>query len=555
MPMITPGAENGLEGKVPDLAGQRLFGAFLFTAMALLAWGGLAAIGLAFARAPALPFPNDPALYYRLLTIHGLAMFYHWFLFFQCALLYVAIGRYVPGTRMFSVWLGWLAYVLMAAGAVIQQAAALSGADVLYTAFPPLSGQFPRSPWIYLGFMLLALGVLLLAVNYVATVAIVRRKGLVVALPTPTYVGLVWTIVMAAGSAIALGIYGPAFLWSVGIGPIDAMAYNMGYFTFFHVNHYVPLIAAVGVWYALAKYTTGAESVFGERFSKAVFTAYPLIVPPTFLYHLFLAPGIPDSLKTIGSILSLFIGVPTIIVSIVVLGMLESRMRALGASGSLGWLRKLPWGSPAFAGLAMSMLAFGLGGAFAYALLTEGLAPLLHGTFVVPGYFHAFTAAGVTLTFIAATYALLPGLAGRPLWGQGLARVQPYLMLAGTAFFVTFGVAAGLSGVPRRVASIAYGGSAPPSWPLLMNLTAAVGGLLMVTSLALFFAVVVGTLFASRSAPAFESLAPTLASQPAQAPPRMTWVAAMPAVLVIMLIVIVSVTSFELMRDWAFIVR
>ncbi|MBI3978630.1 MAG: cbb3-type cytochrome c oxidase subunit I [Chloroflexi bacterium] len=537
-----------------DPAGKQLLSAFLLMALGALALGGLSAAAIALARAPAIAFPADPLFYYRMLTVHGLAMFYHWFLFFQGALLLLAVGLYVPGVRPFSLRLGWLAFAAMAAGAAIQWLAGLWGGEVLYTAFPPLAAQYPRSPLIYLGFILLALGILLLAVNYMATVVVARRSGLIGELPTPTYVGLVWTIVMTAASVIALGIYTPALLWSIGVSPIDPMAYTMGYFTFFHVNHYVPLIAAVGVWYALAKQTTGAESVLGERFSKAVFTAYPLIVPPTFLYHLFLAPGVPAGVKTAGSILSLLIGVPTIIVSIVVLGMLEARMRAAGAQGAFGWLRRLPWGSPPFAGLAMGMLTFGLGGAFAYALLSERLAPLLHGTFVVPGYFHAFTSAGVTLTFMAATYALLPALTGRRLWGLALARLQPYLMAGGAAIFVVFGVAAGYAGAPRRVSSIAYAGAAPQVWAPLMNVTEAVGGLLMVVAGLLFFAVVAGTLLARRSVPEEEATAPSTAVEAGSGAAGMTWAAAMPAVLVVVTIVAVSIGSFELMRRWPFLV-
>ncbi len=208
-----------------------LLGAFLFTALAALALGGLAAAGIAFARAPALPFPNDPRLYYQLLTVHGLATFYHWFLFFQGALLILAVGLYVPGARAWSLPLGWLAYAAMALGAGVQLAAATSGGEVLYTALPPLAGQFSRSPLIYLGFALLALGTLLLAITYVATVARARRADLVGDLPTPTYVGLLWSIIMGAAGVIALGIYTPAFLWSIGIIEIDPMAYQMGYFT------------------------------------------------------------------------------------------------------------------------------------------------------------------------------------------------------------------------------------------------------------------------------------------------------------------------------------
>ncbi|MFQ5879040.1 MAG: cbb3-type cytochrome c oxidase subunit I [Dehalococcoidia bacterium] len=532
-----------------------LFGAFLFAGLASLALGGLAAAGMAFARAPSLPFPDNPVWYYRLLTVHGLSGFYHWFLFFQGALLMLAIGLYVKGARPFSRSLAWGAFGLMAVGAVMHLVAAFSGTEVLYTAFVPLSDQFPRSPLIYLGFLFLAAGVLLLCVNYIATVFTIKVRGMVDELPTATYVGLMWAVVMAAGASVALSIYIPAFRWSLGLTSLMPMAFQMGYMTFFHVNHYVPLIAAVGVWYVLAKHTTGANSVFGERFSKAVFTFYPAVVPPTFLYHLFLAPDIPETTKAVGSFLALFIGVPTIIVAVVVLGMLEARVRGAGHSGPIGWLRHLPWGNPAFAGMALGMVTFGLGGIFAYALLSEGLAELLHGTFVVPGYFHAFTAAGVTLTFMAATYYLVPLITGRQLWGLALARIQPYLLAAGAFVFVNFGVAAGLLGVPRRTPDISYGEAAPAAWAPLMNITEAVGGLLMVAGGVLFVLVVAGTVLAGQRvrtpAEALSGLEPK--EFPQRERPAMSWVSAAPAVIVVALMVLVSVVSFELIARWPFV--
>ncbi|MEE9199527.1 MAG: cbb3-type cytochrome c oxidase subunit I [Dehalococcoidia bacterium] len=537
------------------LSDRRLCGAFLFVALGSLALGGLASVGIAFARAPSLPFSDNPEWYYRLLTIHGLSAFYHWFLFFQAALLMLAIGTQVKIVRSFSPALGWAGFTLMLLGLIFHLIGAFTGAETLYTAFAPLADQFARTPLIYLGFLLLAAGILLLCVNYIATVFQARRQGLVDELPTVTYVGLMWALVMISASAIALGIYIPAFLWSMGATSVNPMDFMMGYMTFFHVNHYVPLVAAVGIWYVLAKYTIGAKSVFGERFSKAVFTVYPIVVPPTFLYHMFLAPGVPQSTKTVGTILSLFVGVPTIIVAVVVLGMLEARVRAAGYTGAFGWLKSLPWGNPAFAGMVMGILTFGIGGILSYALLSEGLAELFHGTFVVPGYFHAFTAAGVTLTFMAAAYYLVPLLTGRQLWGLGLAKLQPYLLAAGTLIFVVFGVVAGYEGVPRRVSDISYGGSAPEIWAPLMNITEIVGGLLMGAGGALFILVIGGTLLAGRRVTDPAQVLRGLGTKelPEGARPSMTWASAAPAVTVVALMVVVSIISFEVISRWPFV--
>lgn len=224
----------------------------------------------------------------------------------------------------------------------------------------------------------------------------------------------------------------------------------------------------------------------------------------------------------------------------------------------MGWLRRLPWGNPAFGGLAMGMLTFGVGGAFAYALLSEGLATLLHNTFVVPGYFHAFTSAGVTVTFMGVVYALLPVLTGRRLFAAGVARLQPYLMAAGAILFLLFGVAAGYMGVPRRVPAVEYAGQAHASWAPLMNAAEGLGGLLMLAGGAAFFAVVAGTIIAGRPLTEQERVDATrIGGEELHPPaePRISWVAGVPAILVVLLIMAVSIGSFEILRRGPFLIR
>ena len=54
-----------------------------------------------------------------------------------------------------------------------------------------------------------------------------------------------------------------------------------------------------------------------------------------------------------------------------------------------GWLRRAPWGNPAFSGMALSVIMFGfIGGISGVVLGTEQLNVLMHNTIYVPGHFH-----------------------------------------------------------------------------------------------------------------------------------------------------------------------
>ncbi|MEE9173447.1 MAG: cbb3-type cytochrome c oxidase subunit I, partial [Thermoplasmata archaeon] len=101
-------------------------------------------------------------------------------------------------------------------------------------------------------------------------------------------------------------------------------------------------------------------------------------------------------------------------------------------------------------------------------------------TFAIPGYFHFLTIA-VTLTFIGALIYMIPALTGHRLWMPSLARVLPFVLIAGVTLFAVAGTWAGFLGVPRRTLEFDYGGAAPSSWAPLMT-AVGIGGVIMVAA-------------------------------------------------------------------------
>lgn len=331
---------------------------------------------------------------------------------------------------------------------------------------------------------------------------------------------VVWAGLLLVSAIAAANAFLPALAWTLGFGPMPedhAAAWSL----LFHNLHYLPLIGTVLIWYVLARDLTGAGSVFGGRFSKGVFALYLLFVPPTSLYHMFLEPGLSPMIRAVGSILSLFISVPTIAAFLVIVASLEAHGRAAGAAGPFGWLRRLPWREPAMSAAGMAVLNLAFGGVFAFVLIQENLSPLLSDTFFVPGYFHFLTVGTVTLTLLAGLSRILPGLSGSPLAAPRLMAALPLAVTAGLLAFGAAGIAAGFSGMPRRVLDVGYDGLAPQRWSSLSALLG-VGAAVMAAGLAAHGLALAASFLPRRAALALAPPPPVSATGRALAQPAVT---------------------------------
>jgi cytochrome c oxidase subunit 1 len=180
-------------------------------------------------------------------------------------------------------------------------------------------------------------------------------------------------------------------------------------------------------------------------------------------------------------------------------GAIEAAQRRNGFNrGMFEWLRKAPWGHPAFAGMFLSLVFFGfIGGISGVVLGTEQLNVLMHNTIYVPGHFHGTVVAGTTLAFMGATYLVLPLIFQREIVWPKLAKIQPYVFGIGAAGISLFMMGAGTLGVARRHwdmtfsdASLGFAHSADAFLMMGLNgvfaVLAAIGGII-------FVLVIVGT--------------------------------------------------------------
>lgn len=486
--METLSFTQGLRALPPG--NRALLGAMIVAALATLGagvvFGGLTAL----IRAGFVEV--DPETGYRLMTLHGVTVFFYWLYFAQMALLLAFAAIYTrQRPRLALAPAAWAGFALMLLGFAANQLGAWRGAPLLYDGSPELAGETPTAAGIfYLGYLSLGAGLFLLAGSAVATALAGKAERAPPIWSTIGFGAVAWAgLVMVTGVA-TVNAFLPATLWAFGLAEMPA-DHSTGWHLLFHNLHYLPLMGTVLAWYVLVREMTGIGSIFGRRFSKIVFTAYLVFVPPTSLYHMFLEPGLAPLVRALGSLLSLFISVPTIAVFLVIVASLEAHARAHGARGLFGWTRLLPWREPAMAAIGMAVVNLALGGVLAFVLIQEQLAQLLSDTFFVPGYFHFLTVGTVSLTLLAALGRMIPALTGRALKAAGLLRALPYILTAGLAVFGFAGMTAGLLGMPRRVLDAGYDGAAPASW---LNLSVVMG--IGATVMALALLAYVGVLFA-----------------------------------------------------------
>lgn len=523
---------------------QGLLGGMALAALASLALGVLLGLGTALARAGLLPL--EPETGYRLLTGHGVSVFFHWLYLGQGALLLaLAATQARPRARLAWPWLGWLGLSLILAGLAASLVGTARGTPLLYDGAPELARTDPAAAFpLYLGYLLLALGLAAVAATALATALAGKRETGGAAWSALGFGAVAWAGLLLVSALAMLLVFGPAALWSLGLAA-EPPEHQTGWHLLFHNLHYLPLMGTVLVWYALVRELTGVVSIFGGRFSKLVFALYLVFVPPTSLYHMFLEPGLAPAVRALGSILSLFVGVPTIAVFLILTISLEAQARAQGARGLFGWLKPLPWREPAMGAMGAAVVNLALGGTFAFVLIQEQLAPLVSDTFFVPGYFHLLTVGTVSLTLLGAFAHLVPALAGGVAPARSWLRRLPWLVSAALWVFALAGVAAGLQGLPRRVIDASYDAAAPGGWAVLL-IVVALAGLVMAAGLLAYAGILAATWPRPRARGREIPAAAAPLARPG--PPAAAWGGPLAVLVLLLGMHAATALAFELMR-------
>ena len=479
--------ETGLK---VDKAAENLIKVNAVVAVVFLAIGGLFGLLVALTRWPALHIlPAE--WFYLALTAHGADVLLFWIMFFEIAILYFA-SAVLLNCRLAAPKWAWLAFALMLVGALMANVAVLQGeSSVMFTSYVPMKAQ----PHFYLGLILFAVGALVACFVFFGTLVIAKQERTYEgSVPLVTFGAVVAAIIAVFTIASGAIILVPTLLWSLGlIAHIDSVMYKVVWWGMGHSSQQINVSAHVAVWYAIAAMVLGAKPL-SEKVSRTAFLLYIVFLQLASAHHLLVEPGISSNWKIFNTSYAIYLAVlGSMIHGLSVPGAVEAAQRRRGfTQGIFGWLRKAPWGNPAFSGMALSVVMFGfIGGISGVVLGAEQLNLIMHNTLYVPGHFHATVVTGTTLAFMAITYLVVPLIFQREIVFKRMAQWQPYLFGLGALGISMFMMGAGTLGVSRRHWDMTFSDAAlpfdhPPAAFLMMGLNglsaivATIGGIMFV---------------------------------------------------------------------------
>jgi cytochrome c oxidase subunit 1 len=469
---------------------NRLPLAYVYTATGALVVGAVFGLLQALSRAKAFVAPHwfD---YYRMLTAHGVLMALVFTTFFICGLSLFLVYRAVPRER--ALRLGWSGFFLMLTGTLMATWAILSGnASVLYTFYAPLKAH----PAFYIGGTLLIVATWSVLVEVLENVVYFRKTHPGERLPLVVH-GTACMFVMWFIATIGVAIEMLVFLipWSLGWVPtVDVMMTRMLFWCFGHPLVYFWIMGAYLIWYNIVPVFYGGK-IFSDALTRLAFLLLLILSMPVGLHHEFMEPGISAGWKWVHTMTTYGVVIPSIMTAFAIFASFELAARAKGRPGFWGVITSLPWGNPAFTGPALGMLLFILGGAGGVVNASYSIDTLIHNTMWIVGHFHVTVGGPVALSFVGASYWLVPALTGRKLWAPKLALAQTWAWFIGMLVMSTAMHWAGLLGSPRRTDDVSYFGTAAAHAWMPEMIGAAVGGTILFISILMFAAVAIGTRF------------------------------------------------------------
>jgi cytochrome c oxidase subunit 1 len=485
-------------GRLIHSQGEALVKANAVAAVVSLLVGASAALLLVLTRWQAVHLL--PAVwFYRLLGVHAMNMLIFFIIYFEMAVLWFA-GTVLLDARPAAPKYGWFNFGLMIVGSLLVEWMQWAGkADVLFTSYPPLKAD----PIFYLGIILFAVGALSVTGQFLATLVIAKREK--------TYVGSMPLVVYGAMTAAIIAvitllhgaiIYIPTFLWSLGLIPtVDPEIYRMIWWGLGHSSQQINVAAMVAIWYMLGALTVGAV-VLNEKVSRSAFVLYIIFISLASAHHLLVDPGFSSAWKITNTSYFMYMAVlASMIHGFTVPAGMELGMRLRGfTQGMFGWLRRAPWGDPGFSALVFSVVVFGfIGGITGVTIGTEQINITMHNTLRVPGHFHATVVSGTAMSFMGATYYLLPLVFRKKVAFWGFAKIQPYLFAIGMLMVEMGMTFAGSFGVPRRHWDISFSQALfdvhfDPTVDIFLAVMG-IGGILAVTGALGFVAIAVKSVF------------------------------------------------------------
>jgi hypothetical protein len=402
---------------------RRLLAGWLGLAVGSLVVAGLFAAVAAFARTPVV---------YRLFSARGfqLALVGHvtfaftvWFVAFSGALwVYVA---WRANYALSAGW-SWAGLGVATAGTALLAAPAFSGVGEPY-----LSDYVPAidHPLFWVGLTLTLLGVGVQAVAYLVASGLGRR-------PSRSAGGRGGT---ETPEALAMAVGALAMLLALGVTAVSLARLHAGlpfgyrlrvlFWGPGHLLQFLHVVGTIAAWLVSAAVAVGVAPPPRRVVRACLWGLLPFLLATAALYLAYAPEALlTNHLVTIATFWG--VGAGTIPIGL----MLATGWRRSGRPG------RLPWGSPVFSGMALSLGLFAVGGVLGIVGFNQDTR--------VPAHYHGMVGA-VTLAYMGLAPLLLE-ISGRRLWSARVARWQPYLYGLGLLGIMAGMHWAGGHGAPRK---------------------------------------------------------------------------------------------------------
>jgi cytochrome c oxidase subunit I len=448
----------------------------------------------------------DQNLYNQVFTMHGTGMIF----LFTIPMLVGGFGNYFlplqigardvafPRINAYSFWMYIFAAIVMEGGFALAMLANVSGmpdplglkdmaANAAWTSYPPLSSVSPAKAgmdiWLF-GLILNGIASTLGAVNFVVTAWSMRAPGMTTwRIPLFTW-AMITTAVMILFSTPVLTAalvmltsdrnFGTQFFRSS-----DTRLYQHMFWFYSHPAVYIMVLPAMGIISEVLP-VFARKPLFGPKAIILSTILIALLGFTTWAHHMFVS-GISPELQRFFMFTTMVIAVPTGI-------------------KIFNWIFTL-WGGSLNMKTALLMM-FGFISTFTVGGITgvvQGMVPAdlqLHNTYWVVAHFHYVLFGGSVFGIFGGFFYWMPKITGKML-GEGLGKLQFWLMFIG--FNLTFGPMhlLGLYGMPRRIATY-YAGR--PGWDL-NNLLSTLGAFTIALAVLIFIINFWKTMAGPRNAP------------------------------------------------------
>ena len=444
----------------------RLLYGWLVFAVSALILAGLFAFLIAMARTPVVQELFAGSDFVRIALVgHVNLSFVIWFLAFEGALWTFAATAFLK-TRVFSPAAGWGGLSLSVAGTAMITAACMLGlGKPLFVNYIPVIDH----PVFYAGLLTLAAGIFITIANSMLTAWKTRKERKDLAYGKGLSLAAFGAASSAAAVFAAILCFGLSFYFKAASGAVTSSDLETVFWGGGHILQFANTMAMVSAWIFITGLLFNTFSI-REGYGKLLYAVFLLFVASApFLYLLYDIDSYGYR-RAFTGLMQYGLGPSTVIFAAAVL----FSACGSGKGGLISKIKELPWKTPEFSSLVISMALFAAGGIISLTI---------HGyNTKIPSHYHG-AIGGVTTAFMGMTYCLIRAL-GVEIKSPRIARIQPYVYGMGQILFVIGMFWAGSHGVARKTFGSAQ--NLNDTAKIVSMAIVGIGGLIAITGGALF---------------------------------------------------------------------